>query len=121
MDEQGYFYIVERKKDLIIAGGYNIYPREVEEVLYQHPQVKEAVALGVLDAYRGETVKVVIVPRDGARLTAEEIQAYCKGQLAVYKVPQIVEFRDQLPKSLVGKVLRRVLREEAGHPQSPPP
>ena len=116
MDEQGYFYIVERKKDLIIAGGYNIYPREVEEVLYQHPQVKEAVALGVLDAYRGETVKVVIVPRDGARLTAEEIQAYCKGQLAVYKVPRIVEFRDQLPKSLVGKVLRRVLREEAATP-----
>jgi long-chain acyl-CoA synthetase len=119
MDEQGYFYIVERKKDLIIAGGYNIYPREVEEVLYQHPQVKEAVALGVPDAYRGETVKVVIVPRDGARLTAEEIQAYCRKQLAVYKVPRIVEFREQLPKSQVGKVLRRVLKEEAGQAQSP--
>jgi long-chain acyl-CoA synthetase len=119
MDAQGYFYIVERKKDLIIAGGYNIYPREVEEVLYQHPQVKEAVALGVPDAYRGETVKVVIVPTDGARLTAQEIQAYCKSQLAVYKVPSIVEFRDQLPKSMVGKVLRRLLREEAG--PSPPP
>jgi long-chain acyl-CoA synthetase len=119
MDAQGYFYIVERKKDLIIAGGYNIYPREVEEVLYQHPQVKEVVALGVPDAYRGETVKVVIVPTDGARLTAQEIQAYCKSQLAVYKVPSIVEFRDQLPKSMVGKVLRRLLREEAG-PSAPP-
>jgi long-chain acyl-CoA synthetase len=121
MDAQGYFYIVERKKDLIIAAGYNIYPREVEEVLYQHPQVKEVVALGVPDAYRGETVKVVIVPTDGARLTAQEIQAYCKSQLAVYKVPSIVEFRDQLPKSMVGKVLRRLLREEAGPSQSPPP
>jgi long-chain acyl-CoA synthetase len=121
MDEQGYFYIVERKKDLIIAGGYNIYPREVEEVLYQHPQVQEAVALGVPDPYRGETVKVVIVPRDGARLTAEEIQAFCKRNLAVYKVPRIVEFRDHLPKSLVGKVLRRVLREDASLSQSPDP
>jgi long-chain acyl-CoA synthetase len=119
MDEQGYFYIVERKKDLIIAGGYNIYPREVEEVLYQHPKVKEAVALGVPDAYRGETVKVVIVPVDGARLTAQEIQAFCQEQLAVYKVPKIVEFRDQLPKSQVGKVLRRVLKEEAGPPSTP--
>ena len=119
MDEQGYFYIVERKKDLIIAGGYNIYPREVEEVLYQHPKVKEAVALGVPDAYRGETVKVVIVPVDGARLTAQEIQAFCQEQLAVYKVPKIVEFRDQLPKSQVGKVLRRVLKEEAGPSSTP--
>jgi long-chain acyl-CoA synthetase len=121
MDEQGYFYIVERKKDLIIAGGYNIYPREVEEVLYQHPQVKEAVALGVPDAYRGETVKVVIVPVKGARLSAQEIQEYCKGQLAVYKVPKIVEFRDELPKSQVGKVLRRVLKEEAGRAPNPAP
>ncbi len=121
MDEQGYFYIVERKKDLIIAGGYNIYPREVEEVLYQHPQVKEAVALGVPDPYRGETVKVVIVPKDGARPTAQEIQDYCKGQLAVYKVPRIVEFRDELPKSQVGKVLRRVLKEEACRSQAPVP
>jgi long-chain acyl-CoA synthetase len=121
MDEQGYFYIVERKKDLIIAGGYNIYPREVEEVLYQHPQVKEAVALGVPDAYRGETVKVVIVPVAGARLSAQEIQDYCRGQLAVYKVPKIVEFRDELPKSQVGKVLRRVLKEEAGRAPNPAP
>ena len=113
MDENGYFYIVERKKDLIIAGGYKIYPREVEEVLYQHPGVKEAVAFGVPDAYRGETVKVIIVPRDGTQLAAADIEAHCRGLLAVYKVPKIIEFRDELPKSLVGKVLRRVLKEEA--------
>jgi long-chain acyl-CoA synthetase len=112
MDEDGYFYIVERKKDLIIAGGYKIYPREVEEALYQHPGVKEAVALGVPDAYRGETVKVVIVPLDGTALTAADIEAHCRRLLAVYKVPKIIEFRSELPKSLVGKVLRRVLQEE---------
>jgi long-chain acyl-CoA synthetase len=121
MDEAGYFYIVERKKDMIIAAGYNIYPREVEEVLYQHPGVKEAVAFGVPDAYRGETVKVVIVPQDGVPLTAEEIKAHCQGELAVYKVPTIVEFRRELPKSLVGKVLRRVLKEEAASPGPSPP
>jgi long-chain acyl-CoA synthetase len=113
MDEQGYFYIVERKKDLIIASGYNIYPREVEEALYLHPGVKEAVCLGIPDAYRGETVKVVIAPQDGHNLTAEVIQAHCRQHLAVYKVPKIVEFRDQLPKSPVGKILRRQLKEEA--------
>jgi long-chain acyl-CoA synthetase len=112
MDEDGYFYIVERKKDLIIAGGYKIYPREVEEVLYQHPGVREAVAFGVPNAYRGETVKAVIVPRDGTTLTAPDIEAHCRGLLAVYKVPKIIEFRPELPKSLVGKVLRRVLKEE---------
>lgn len=113
MDESGYFYIVERKKDLIISGGYNIYPREVEEVLYQHPGVKEAVAFGVPDEYRGEVVKVIIVPQDGALFTVKDIQEHCRGELAVYKVPRIVEFRQELPKSLVGKVLRRVLREES--------
>jgi long-chain acyl-CoA synthetase len=119
MDEDGYFYIVERKKDLIIAGGYKIYPREVEEVLYQHPEVKEAVALGVPDAYRGETVKVVIVPQDGTSLTAADIEAHCRALLAVYKVPRIIEFRPELPKSLVGKVLRRMLKEAgAGHGQA---
>jgi long-chain acyl-CoA synthetase len=116
MDEDGYFYIVERKKDLIIAGGYKIYPREVEEVLYQHPEVKEAVALGVPDAYRGETVKVVIVPQDGTSLTAADIEAHCRSLLAVYKVPRIIEFRAELPKSQVGKVLRRILKEEGVGP-----
>ncbi len=113
MDEQGYFYIVDRKKDLIINGGFKVFPREVEEVLYQHPQVKEAVALGVPDAYRGEIVKVVIVPRDDARLSQEELMAFLASRLAAYKLPKIIEFRSELPKSLVGKVLRRVLREEA--------
>jgi len=120
MDADGYFFIVERKKDMIISGGYNIYPREVEEVLYQHPGVKEAVALGVPDAYRGEVVKAVIVPRDGLPLTPEEIQAFCQTQLAVYKVPKIIEFRRELPKSQVGKVLRRVLREEGITPAPAP-
>ncbi len=122
MDEDGYFYIVERKKDLIIAGGYKIYPREVEEVLYEHPGVKEAVAFGVPDAYRGETVKVVIVPQDGASLTAADIEAHCRRLLAVYKVPKIIEFRADLPKSLVGKVLRRMLKDEgAGAAQGSSP
>jgi long-chain acyl-CoA synthetase len=122
MDEDGYFYIVERKKDLIIAGGYKIYPREVEEVLYGHPGVKEAVAFGVPDAYRGETVKVVIVPQDGAALTAADIEAHCRRLLAVYKVPKIIEFRADLPKSLVGKVLRRRLKDEgAGAAQGSSP
>jgi len=117
MEADGYFYIVERKKDMIISGGYNIYPREVEEVLYQHPGVKEAVALGWPDAYRGEVVKVVIVPQDGLQLTAAEIQAFCQPQLAAYKVPKLVEFRRELPKSQVGKVLRRVLREKEAAPE----
>ena len=120
MDEDGYFYIVERKKDLIIAGGYKIYPREVEEVLYQHPGVKEAAALGVPDAYRGETVKVVVVLQDGVTLAAADIEAHCRRWLAVYKVPKIIEFRSELPKSAVGKVLRRALREAgAGQSLSP--
>jgi long-chain acyl-CoA synthetase len=118
-EETGYFYLLERKKDLIIAGGYKIYPREVEEVLYQHPGVKEAVALGVPDPYRGETVKAVIVPRDGIQLTAQDLQAFCQEQLAVYKVPKIIEFRSQLPKSQVGKVLRRALKEEGAPGVSP--
>ena len=112
-DEDGYFYIVERKKDLIISGGYNIYPREVEEVLYQFPGVQEAVVFGLPDAYRGEVVKAVIVPKEGAALNLHAIQEFCRKQLAVYKVPKIIEFRAELPKSLVGKVLRRLLREEA--------
>jgi long-chain acyl-CoA synthetase len=112
-DEDGYFYIVERKKNLIISGGYNIYPREVEEVLYQFPGVKEAVAFGAPDAYRGEVVKAVIVPMDGQELNVQEIRDFCGQQLALYKIPQSIEFRAVLPKSQVGKVLRRLLREEA--------
>ena len=111
MDENGYFYIIDRKKDLIIDAGFKIYPREVEEVLYQHPGVLEAVAYGVPDPYRGEIMKVAIVPRPGVQLTAEDILEYCQPRLATYKLPKVVEFRTELPKSMVGKVLRRLLRE----------
>ena len=112
MDEDGYFYIVDRKKDLIIAGGYNIYPREVEDVLYEHPAVLEAAVVGVPHEYRGETVKAFIVLKPGMQATAEEIEQFCRERLAPYKVPKLIEFRDELPKSTVGKVLRRVLAEE---------
>ena len=112
MDEDGYIYIVDRKKDMIIAGGFNIYPREVDEVLYQHPKVAEAVTVGVPDAYRGETVKVFVVLRQGETATDKDIIAFCKEKLAPYKVPKLVEFRDSIPKSAVGKILRKILRDE---------
>lgn len=113
MDEDGFFRIVERKKDVIVASGYNVYPREVEDVLFSHPKVHEVAVIGVPDPYRGETVKAVIVLREGESATAEEIVEYCRGELAAFKVPKIVEFREELPKSLIGKVLRRRLREDA--------
>jgi long-chain acyl-CoA synthetase len=111
-DEDGYFYIVDRKKDLIIAGGFNIYPREVEEVLYEHPKIQEAVVAGVPDTYRGETVKAYIVLKEGEQATADEILAFCRERMAGFKTPRQVEFRETLPKTLVGKHLRRVLVEE---------
>ncbi|MDF0725426.1 long-chain fatty acid--CoA ligase [Cytobacillus sp. S13-E01] len=112
VDEDGFLYIVDRKKDMIIAGGYNIYPRDVEEVLYEHPAVQEAVVIGVPDKYRGETVKAVVVLKSGKSATEEEVKAFCKENMAAYRVPTIVEFRDQLPKTSVGKILRRALRDE---------
>jgi long-chain acyl-CoA synthetase len=112
MDEDGYFYIVDRKKDMISTSGYNVYPREVEEVLYEHEGVAEAVAIGVEDEYRGETVKAFVVRKSGNGVTEEEILAFCKERLAPYKTPKAVEFRDELPKSTVGKLLRRVLADE---------
>ncbi|HEY8415911.1 MAG TPA: AMP-binding protein, partial [Thermaerobacter sp.] len=112
MDEDGYFYIVDRKKDMIIASGYNVYPREVEEVLYEHPAVAECCVAGVPDPYRGETVKAYVVLKPGASATTEELVSFCRQRLAPYKVPKLVEFRDSLPKTAVGKVLRRVLVEE---------
>lgn len=112
MDHDGFFYILDRRKDLIIAGGFNIYPREVEEVLYEHPAVEEAVVAGIVDPYRGETVKAYIVLKDDATATSDELQQFCKERLAVYKVPKVYEFRDSLPKTLVGKILRRKLIEE---------
>lgn len=110
-DADGYYYIVDRKKDMIIAGGYNVYPREVEEVLFECPFVKEAGVIGVPDPYRGETVKAFVVLKDGAKATPEEIIAFCRKRLAAYKVPRQVVFRDSLPKSSVGKYLRRELRK----------
>lgn len=122
MDEDGYFYIVDRKKDMINAAGYKVWPREVEEVLYRHPAVKEAAVIGVPDPYRGETVKAYIVPKEEYKYVfedeakkeelIEDLEKFCREHLAAYKVPRLYEFREELPKTLVGKILRRVLREE---------
>lgn len=112
MDDKGYFYIVDRKKDTIIASGFNIYPREVEEVLYEHPAVLEAAVIGVEDPYRGETVKAYIVLKEGQFATKQELDEFMRARIASYKVPRIYEFRNELPKSAIGKVLRRELREE---------
>ena len=114
MDQDGYFYLVDRKKDMIIAGGYNIYPREVEEVLYQHEAVQEAAVVGVPDPYRGETVAAFLVlkPEYQGKVSEKDIERFCRQNLAAYKVPRIIQFRESLPKSSVGKILRRELREE---------
>jgi long-chain acyl-CoA synthetase len=112
MDEDGYFYIVQRKKDMIIVSGFNVYPNEVEEVLFTHPAVKEAAVIGVPDDYRGEAVKAFIVLKPEAGAAAEEIIEFCRERLARYKVPASIVFAESLPKSAVGKVLRRELREE---------
>jgi long-chain acyl-CoA synthetase len=117
MDDDGYFSIVDRKKDLIIAGGYNIVPREVEEVLFMHPKVLEAAVVGVPDARRGETVKAVVVCKEGQAATVDELRAFCKERLAPYKVPTLVEFAPALPRTQAGKVLRRVLAA-GGAPQA---
>jgi long-chain acyl-CoA synthetase len=111
MDEEGYFQIVDRKKEMIICGGYNVYPRDVEEVLYGHPAILEAGVVGIPDEYRGESVKAFVVLKEGKTATEEEILAYCGEHLAKYKVPSAVEFRAELPKSALGKVLRRKLTE----------
>ena len=111
MDEEGFFSIVDRKKDLIISAGMNIYPREVEEVLHQHPKVVEAAVVGVSSAVREETVKAFIVVEPGQELSKQEIIQFCQDKLSKFKIPKRIEFVDELPKSALGKVLRRVLRE----------
>ena len=111
LDEDGYLTIVDRKKDLIIAGGFNIYPKEIDEVLFEHPKILEACTIGVPDAYRGETVKSFVVIKPGESLCAEEVIRFCKERLTAYKVPKRIEFLEELPKSAVGKVLRRELKE----------
>jgi len=112
MDEDGYIFIVDRTKDMIIAGGFNIYPREIDEVLMKHPAVADAMVIGVPDEYRGETVKAFIQLKPGATATAEELIEFCREKLAAYKVPRLVEFRSELPRTPTGKALRRILREE---------
>lgn len=110
-DDEGYFYIVDRKKDLILVGGYNVYPREVEEVLYEHPGIREAAVLGVPDSNYGEAVLAFVV-QHGDSLTEEEIRTYCKERLVSYKVPSSVEFLKELPKNTTGKILRRSLKKQ---------
>jgi long-chain acyl-CoA synthetase len=112
MDEEGYFFIVDRIKDMIKTVGENVYPREVEEVLFTHPKVKDVVVVGLPDGFKGEKIKAYIILKEGVTATANEIIQHCREQLSKFKVPKEVEFRDQLPKTLVGKVLRRVLRDE---------
>lgn len=112
MDEDGYFYIVDRKKDMAIIGGYNVYPREVDEVLLEHPKILEAVCVGLADDIRGEVLKAYIVLHPGEHMNKSEVVAFCRTKLASYKVPRQVEFRDALPRTIVGKILRRTLRDE---------
>ncbi len=112
VDEDGYFYITDRKKELIIVGGFNVFPREIDELIYQHPKVKEGITIGIPDPCKGERIKVYIVLKERERGTPEEFIAYFKERLTPYKVPSEVEFRTELPKSMIGKILRRALREE---------
>jgi long-chain acyl-CoA synthetase len=109
--EDGYFYITDRKKDLIIVGGFNVFPREIDELIYQHPKVKEGISVGIPDPRKGERIKVYIVLKEGETATPEEFIAYFRERLTPYKVPSEVEFRTELPKSMIGKILRRALRE----------
>jgi long-chain acyl-CoA synthetase len=111
MDEDGYFKIVDRKKDMILVSGFNVYPNEIEDVLVMHPKILEAAAVGVKDEKSGEVVKVVIVKKDQS-ITEEEILEHCRKNLTNYKVPKIIEFRSELPKTNVGKILRRELRDK---------
>jgi len=112
VDEDGYFYITDRKKELIIVGGFNVFPREIDELIYQHPKVKEGITVGIPDPRKGERIKVYVVLKAGETATQEEFISYFKERLTPYKVPSEVEFRTELPKSMIGKILRRALREE---------
>jgi len=114
MDKDGWFYVVDRKKDMIIASGYKVWPRDVEDVIFQHPAVRETAVVGVLDAYRGETVKAYVALKEGMaeKTTPEDIIQFCKERLAAYKYPRQVEIVDEIPKTVTGKFLRRALREK---------
>lgn len=111
-DEDGYVFIVDRTKDLIIAGGFNIYPRDIDEVLFKHPKVKDVITVGIRDEYRGETVKSFVQLVEGQTATEEELRNFCREHLAAYKVPKFIEFKTELPRTAVGKALRRLLRDE---------
>ena len=111
MDDQGYVFIVDRVKDMINVSGLKIWPAEVEQFLYKHPDIKELAVYGVPHPEKGEVVKVAVVPKEGATLTGEDVTAYCRDNLAVYKVPAIVDIVDELPKSATGKILKRLLRD----------
>ena len=111
-DEDGYVFIVDRTKDMIIAGGFNIYPRDIDEVLFKHPKVKDAITVGIPDEYRGETIKSFVQLVEGQTATEEELREFCRQHLVAYKVPRYIEFRKELPRTAVGKALRRQLREE---------
>jgi len=121
MDAEGWFYVVDRRKDMIDASGFKVLPREVEEVLLMHPKVREAVVAGVPDAYRGETVKAYVVLKPGEGASEEEVVEFCRLHLAAFKVPRKVDFRAELPKTMVGKYLRRVLVDEERAPKAPAP
>ncbi len=112
MDDDGYFFVVDRKKDLIISGGYNVYPREIEEVLYEHPLVQKAAVIGIPDEKRGENIKVFVVPNEGASIAEKDVMTYCQEKLAKYKWPSVIEIRASLPESNVGKILKKELRRE---------
>jgi long-chain acyl-CoA synthetase len=109
MDYDGYFYVIDRMKDLVIAGAFKAYPAEVEAVLRAHPDVREAAVVGLFDDFRGHSLKVFVVPREGADLREEDVLAFCRENLSEHKVPRAVEFRDELPKSEMGKILRKDL------------
>jgi long-chain acyl-CoA synthetase len=110
MDEAGWFFLVDRKKDMINAAGYKVWPREVEDVLYTHPAVREAAVVGVPDEYRGETVKAVVSLKAGASATPQDLIEFCKARMAAYKYPRLIEIAAELPKTVTGKILRRELR-----------
>jgi len=124
VDEDGYFFIVDRKKDMIIRGGYNIYPREIEEVFYEHPAVLEAAVIGVPHAELGEEVAAAVTLKPDVQVTADELRDYVKGQVAAYKYPRHVWFADELPKGTTGKILKREIRlpahlSRAAEPHAP--